>query len=80
MATSYANASYDEEPVGVKTSGGTSPMGSNIFIVKPDDDKANRVHPEAYRHEPVTKRNIGRSILRVIRCKYLFFVSFFVHI
>jgi len=42
-------------------------MGSNIFIVKPEGEHHNRVHPEPYRHEPVTHSNIGRTILRGIR-------------
>lgn len=72
MPTSYTNPAFDEEPAEVKSNGGASPMGSNIFIVKPDDNKTNRVHPEPFRHDPVTKRNIGLVILRGIRCKYLY--------
>lgn len=66
----YSNPSFDEEPAGVKNSGGTSPMGSNIFIVNQGDNQTDRVHPEPYRHEPITKRNFPRMILRGIRCKY----------
>ncbi|CAF1297093.1 unnamed protein product [Rotaria sordida] len=67
VPTSYSNPNFDEEPVGIKNSGGTSPMGSNIFIIKPDDKNKNRTHPEPYRHDPTTQKNIGRSILRGIR-------------
>ncbi|CAF4656456.1 unnamed protein product [Rotaria sp. Silwood1] len=67
MPTSYSNPTFDEEPVGIKNSNGTSPMGSNIFIVKPDDKNTNRTHSEPYRHDPITKKNIGRIILRGIR-------------
>ncbi|CAF1457657.1 unnamed protein product [Rotaria sordida] len=67
MPTSYSNPNFDEEPVGIKNSGGTSPMGSNIFIIKPDDKNKNRIHPEPYRHDPTTQKNIGRTILRGIR-------------
>lgn len=70
---SHTNSSFDEEPAGEKNSSGPSPMGSNIFIVKPDDEKTNRVHPEPFRHDPVTQKNIGRTILRGIRCKYLIY-------
>ncbi|UJR08879.1 hypothetical protein I4U23_013134 [Adineta vaga] len=65
--TSYANPAFDEEPAGVRNSGGPSPMGSNIFIVKPDDAKKSRSHPEPNRHDPVTKKNFGWTILRGIR-------------
>jgi hypothetical protein len=69
IPTSYANPAFDEEPNGVRNSAGPSPMGSNIFIVKPDDEKKSRVHPQPFRNDPVTKRNIGQTILRGIRCK-----------
>lgn len=69
MPTSYANPAFDEEPNGVRNSAGPSPMGSNIFIVKPDDSKTGRAHPQPYRHDPVTSRNFGRMILRGIRCR-----------
>ena len=69
--TSYANPAFDDEPRSVRNSAGPSPMGSNIFIVKPDDEKKNRSHPQPHRHEPVTHRNIGRTILRGIRCRNL---------
>ena len=68
--TPYANPAYDDEPAGVRNSGGPSPMGSNIFIVKPDDGKTSRSHPDPHRHDPVTKKNIGWTILRGIRCMY----------
>ena len=69
-STSYNNSAFDVEPAATgQQSGGPSPMGSNIFIVKPDGDQHNRVHPEPYRHEPVTHSNIGRTILRGIRCE-----------
>ncbi|CAF1290241.1 unnamed protein product [Rotaria sordida] len=67
MPTSYSNPNFDEEPAGIKNSGGASPMGSNIFIIKPDDKNKNRTHPEPYRHDPTTQKNIGRTILRGIR-------------
>ncbi len=76
MPTSYANPAFDEEPNGVRNSAGPSPMGSNIFIVKPDDEKKSRAHPQPFRHDPVTKRNIGRVILRGIRCKFFQSVFF----
>ncbi len=69
MPTSYANPAFDEDSNGVRNSTGPSPMGSNIFIVKPDDGKKNRAHPQPHRHDPVTKRNIGQVILRGIRCR-----------
>jgi hypothetical protein len=69
MPTSYANPAFDEEPNGIRNSAGPSPMGSNIFIVKPDDETKNRVHPQPYRNEPVTQKNIGRVVLGGIRCK-----------
>jgi hypothetical protein len=68
IPTSYANPAFDE-PNDARSSVGPSPMGSNIFIVKPDDPKKSRVHPKPNRHEPVTQRNFGQSILRGIRCK-----------
>ncbi|CAF2744244.1 unnamed protein product [Rotaria sp. Silwood2] len=67
MPTSYSNPTFDEEPTGIKNSNGQSPMGSNIFIVKPDDKDKCRTHPEPYRHDPITKQNTGRVILRGIR-------------
>jgi hypothetical protein len=76
MPTSYSNSAFDEEPSVVKNSGGQSPVGSNIFIVKPAGDKNNRIHPDPYRHEPVTQQNFGRTILRGIRCKVLVFLLF----
>lgn len=84
MPTSYANPAFDEDPNGVRSSTGPSPMGSNIFIVKPDDEKKSRVHPQPHRHEPVTQQNIGRMVLRGIRCKniirlLLSFVSIYYH-
>jgi hypothetical protein len=69
IPTSYANPAFDEEPAGVRNSGGPSPMGSNIFIVKPDDDKRNRAHPQPFRHDPVTKKNFGQMICGCIRCE-----------
>ncbi|CAF4587465.1 unnamed protein product [Rotaria sp. Silwood1] len=66
-SSSPTNSAFDEEPTEGKSSGGPSPMGSNIFIVKPDDEKKNRFHPEPFRHDPVTRNNIGRTILRSIR-------------
>ena len=48
-----------------------SPMGSNIFIVKPDDKKNSRAHADPFRHEPITQKNLGRTIFRGIRCKDL---------
>ncbi len=71
MPTSYANPAFDEEPNGNQNSTGPSPMGSNIFIVKPDDERKNRVHPQPNRHDPITKRNFGQAIIRSIRCKDL---------
>lgn len=68
MPTSYANPAFDVDPAVVSNSGGPSPMGSNIFIVKPEGGQVNRNHPEPYRHEPVTKFNLGRTIFRGIRC------------
>ncbi len=69
MPTSYANPAFDEEPNGARNSSGPSPMGSNIFIVKPDDPKKSRAHSQPNRHDPMTKRNIGQVILRGIRCR-----------
>lgn len=46
-----------------------SPMGSNIFIVKPDDKKNSQAHADPFRHEPITQKNLGHTILRGIRCK-----------
>ena len=63
-SASYQNSAFDVEPVN-----GASPMGSNIFIVKPEGEHHNRVHPEPHRHEPVTRSNIGRTIFRAIRCE-----------
>lgn len=77
MPTSYANPAFDEEPNGVRNSTGASPMGSNIFIVKPDDSNKNRAHPQPYRNDPVTSRNIGRMILRGIRCRICLDEDFF---
>ena len=74
MPTSYANPAFDEEPSGNRRSAGPSPMGSNIFIVKPDDENKNSAHPQPYRHDPVTKNNFGRVVLRGIRCKYTVFI------
>lgn len=76
--TSYNNSAFDDEPAERKTSGNPSPMGSNIFIVKPDDGINPRANPDPFRHDPVTHKNIGRTILRGIRCKYLIIVFFFV--
>ncbi len=70
MPTSYANPAFDDEPSRNRSSSGPSPMGSNIFIVKPDNGNNNRSHPEPYRHDPVTTSNFGQSILRGIRCMY----------
>jgi hypothetical protein len=70
MPTSYANPAFDEEPNGARSIGGPSPMGSNIFIVKPDDPNKNRAHPQPNRHDPVTNRNIGQMFLRGIRCRH----------
>lgn len=67
--TSYANPAFDEEPDAARSSAGPSPMGSNIFIVKPDDDKKSRAHPQPFRHDPISQRNIGQVILHGIRCK-----------
>ncbi len=67
--TSYANPGFDEKPTKVANSNEASPMGSNIFIVTPDGKKNSRSHPDPFRHEPVTQQNIGRTILRSIRCK-----------
>ena len=69
MPTSYANPAFDVDPAVVSNSGGPSPMGSNIFIVKPEAQQINRIHPQPHRHEPVTRFNLGRSIFRGIRCK-----------
>jgi hypothetical protein len=80
MPTSYANPAFDEEPAEIKNSAGTSPMGSNIFIVKPDDERKNRSHPVPHRHEPVTKNNVGQTIFRGIRCKFLWFLFLIIHI
>ena len=77
MPTSYANPAFDEEPNGVRNSAGPSPMGSNIFIVKPDDSKNSRAHPQPFRNDPVTSNNIGRMILRGIRCRICFNEDFF---
>jgi hypothetical protein len=71
IPTSYANPAFDEEPNGVRNSTGASPMGSNIFIVKPDDQKKSRAHTQPFRNEPVTQNNIGQAILRGIRCRNL---------
>lgn len=68
--TSFTNPTFDNESLGGKMSGNPSPMGSNIFIVKPDDKAKDRSHPEPFRHEPVTQKNIGRSILRFVRGKF----------
>ncbi|CAF3934368.1 unnamed protein product [Adineta steineri] len=65
VPTSYANPAFDEDSN--RNSVAPSPMGSNIFIVKPDDAKRNRSHPEPHRHEPVTQKSFGRTILRGIR-------------
>ncbi|CAF1188330.1 unnamed protein product [Adineta steineri] len=65
IPTSYANPAFDEDSN--RNSVAPSPMGSNIFIVKPDDAKRNRSHPEPHRHEPVTQKSFGRTILRGIR-------------
>jgi hypothetical protein len=75
--TSYANPAFDEKPIRTENSGEPSPMGSDIFIVKPDGKKGSRSHPDAFRHEPITQQNIGRSILRGVRCKYLIFSFLF---
>ena len=74
IPTSYSNSAFNEDSTMERTSGNPSPMGSNIFIVKPDDGKMNRSHPEPYRNEPVTKKNIGRMILQGVRCKLIRFV------
>jgi len=74
---SYANPAFDEKPIRTEHSGEPSPMGSNIFIVKPDGKNGSLSHPEPLRHEPVTQQNIGRMILRGIRCKYLIFSFLF---
>ncbi|CAF4205861.1 unnamed protein product [Rotaria sp. Silwood2] len=66
-SSSSTNSAFDEEPTGERNSSQPSPMGSNIFIVKPDDEKKNRSHSEPFRHDPITRNNIGRSILRGIR-------------
>lgn len=66
--TSYANPAFDDDGHSVRNSAAPSPMGSNIFIVKPDDEKKSRSHPQPHRHDPVTSRNFGRTILRGIRC------------
>lgn len=66
-ATSYANPAFDDDGQSARNSSAPSPMGSNIFIVKPEDEKKKRSHPQPYRHEPVTSRNFGRMILRGIR-------------
>jgi hypothetical protein len=72
MATSYGKSKFDAEPVPISNSAGTSPMGSNIFIVKPDGDQQQaRSHAEPNRHEPVTRFNLGRTIFRGIRCKLI---------
>ena len=68
--SSFDNPGFDGKPSGRKTSGNSSPMGSNIFIVKRDDEKQTRSHPELYEHETTTRQNIGRIVLRGIRCKY----------
>lgn len=68
-SSGHTNAAFDVEPAAGTASSGGSPMGSNIFIVKPEGEHHNRVHPEPYRHEPVTRSNVGRTILRGIRCK-----------
>jgi hypothetical protein len=77
ISTSYANPAFDEKPIRTEHNGEPSPMGSNIFIVKSDSQNGNRSHPEPLRHEPVTEQNIGRMILRSIRCKYLIFSFLF---
>jgi hypothetical protein len=67
---------FEENPTRTETSGEPSPIGSSIFIVKSDSKKSSRSHTDPFRHEPVTQRNIGRMILRGIRCKNLiFFIS-----
>jgi hypothetical protein len=75
IPTSYANPAFDEGPARDRNNSGPSPMGSNIFIVKPDDGNRNRAHPQPYRNDPVTQKNCCRMILRAIRCKltYIFF-------
>ncbi|CAF3336661.1 unnamed protein product [Rotaria socialis] len=65
--TSYANQAFEDEPTGGKLSSDPSPMGSDIFIVKPNKGNRNRLHTEPFQLEPVTRRNIGRSILRGVR-------------
>ena len=46
-----------------------SPMGSNIFIVKPDNKKNSQSRADPFRHDPITQKNLGHSILRGVRCK-----------
>ena len=69
MPKAHANAGFEDEPHAGQQSGGPSPMGSNIFIVKPEGGNGNRSHPEPERHEPVTKKSFGRIILGGIRCE-----------
>jgi hypothetical protein len=76
MPSSYANSAFEEEPTGTKHSGGQSPVGSNIFIVKQNGEERNRSHTDPY-HEPVTQKNLGRTIFRGIRCKFYYFILFF---
>jgi hypothetical protein len=46
-----------------------SPMGSSIFIVKSESKKSSQSPTDPFRHEPVTQQNIGRTILRGVRCE-----------
>jgi hypothetical protein len=66
---SYGSSAFDEKSRRGGNSGESSPVGSNIFIVKPNGKKDSRSHSDPFRHEPVTQQNIGRTILRRIRCK-----------
>jgi hypothetical protein len=74
--TSYDNPAFNEGPKAGKNSGGSSPVGSNVFIVKPDDKNQDHIHPEPYLNEPITQESLGRTILRGMRCKYLIFFLF----
>lgn len=69
--TSYGNSSFEEQ-----NSGGISPSSSRVFVVKPDDEHQQHSHSGPYRHEPVTRQNIGRTILHGIRCKLIFLLLF----
>lgn len=79
-ASPHVKTAFEEKPTRTDTSGEPSPMGSNIFIVKSDSKKSSQSHTDPFRHEPITQRNIGRTILRGIRGKNFIYLIVFISI